>query len=199
MTELTTEQKENIKQYIEKFKDFLKTERAKEWEEDRKHRTEFIQKALSKEHISNLTEDEFREIVKNLWASQFWGNKNYLLDKILKNNSLPKLREELNDLIYGKEPLEKRFDKFKKNIKGLGPSSITEILLFVSPNDYCIWNDKPKSVLPFLKINLLPEKVYKYQIDGSDYVKCNNALTLIKNELRKSGFEHADFIDVDFF
>jgi len=199
MYELTDEQKENIRQYIGNFKEFIKTSKGLEWEKGRQYKTELIQTLLSKEHVLNLTEEEFDKVIKALWATDFWKNKDYLVRKLLKDNSLQRLREELQELIYGTEQLEKRFDRFRTNVKGLGPSSITEILLFVSPTDYCIWNDKPKNVLPFLKIRLLPEKVYKHQIDGSDYVKCIAVLSLIKNEIKNSGFETADFVDLDFF
>jgi len=199
MDELTDEQKENIKQYIGNFKEFIKTSKGLEWEKDRKYKTELIQTLLSKEHVLSLSEAEFDKIIKALWATDFWSNKDYLVRKLLKDNMLQRLREELKELIFGAEPLEERFDRFKSSVKGLGPSSITEILLFSSPTSYCLWNDKPKNVLPFLKIKLLPEKVYKHQIDGNDYAKCNAVLSLVKNELNKSGFENADFVDVDFF
>lgn len=40
MSELTVEQQEDIKKYIEEFKGFLKTSKGLEWEQDRKNRTE---------------------------------------------------------------------------------------------------------------------------------------------------------------
>ena len=198
MLSLSSEQQENIKRYLEKFEVFMKTEKGLEWQRERKDRIKLFQKLLSKEHPDNLTEEDFARIIKNLWATDFWRNKDYLVRKLREDNDLEKLRKELRDLIYGTEPLEARFDKFKSSIKGLGPSSITEILLFVSPNDYCLWNDKPKNVLPFLKIRLLPERVYKHPIVGSEYIKCNAVLSLIRDEMRKYRFESADFVDVDF-
>jgi hypothetical protein len=199
MFELTVKQQVSIKQYVDGFKAFVKTDKGLEWSRDRKKKTELIQKLLSKERVSGLTEEEFSNVIKSLWATDFWRNKDYLIAKLLKDNTLQKLREELKELIHGIDPLEKRFDRFKENIKGLGPSSITEILLFASPDSYCLWNDKPKNILPFLKIDLLPESVYKYQIDGKDYVKCISVLSLIRDELKKSGVENADYIDVDFY
>jgi len=199
MFQLTPEQQENIKRHIDEFKVFAKSDKGLEWERDREHKTELIQRFLSKENVMNLTEENFTEIIKTLWATDFWSNKNYFVSKLLKDNTFQRLREELKELIHGTNPLEKRFDRFKGSIKGLGPSSITEILLFASPNEYCLWNDKPKNILPFLRLNLLPERVYRYQIDGSDYVRCIAVLSLIRDELRKSGLGKADFIDVDFF
>jgi len=199
MPELTHEQKQTIKRYIEEFKVFMKTEKGLEWEQDRKSKLDLIKTKLSKEHVLNLTENEFGRIIKTLWATEMWTNKDYIVGKLLKDNSLQKMREEFNELIYGKDTLEARFDKFRKRTKGLGPSSLTEILLFTAPTDYCIWNAKPKNVLPFLKIKLLPSRVFKYQITGRDYIKCIAVLSLFKKELNEAGFTNTNFVDVDFF
>lgn len=199
MSQLTPEQQENIKKHIEGFRVFAGSSKGMEWEQDRKNRTELIQKLLTKKNVLNLSRESFSELIKTLWATDIWSNKDYFVTKLLKDNTLQKLRKELRELIHGTDQLEKRFDRFKGSIKGLGPSSITEILLFASPGKYCIWNNKPKNILPFLKIELLPDRVYKRQIDGSDYVKCISVLSLVRDELIESGFENADFIDVDFF
>ena len=200
MVKLTQEQKERIANLIEGFRTFLDTEEAQEWKKQREERTNLFKSLLDKNKIDKFTEEDFRTVIKSLWASDFWGNKNYLANKILKDNGFPKIKAELKELIYGSQSLDERYDKFKMNIKGLGPSSITEILLFASPSQYCLWNEKPINVLPFLKMKtLLPDRVYKYPIKGKDYVKCIQILQLIRDELSSRGFPEPDFIDVDFF
>lgn len=199
MPKLTSEQQQLIANYLKDFKLFMTTKKGLEWQNDRKRKLDFIGKKLSKDHVLNLTEEEFSNIIKSLWATEMWTNKDYLVSKLLKDNSLQKLREELYQLIYGKDTLQKRFDNFKKKTKGLGPSSITEILLFTMPETYCIWNAKPKNVLPFLNVKLLPARVFKYQITGRDYEKCVDVLYLFKNELTIAGVTNANFVDVDFF
>jgi hypothetical protein len=201
MAELSKEQKENIRKYIESFRKRLKSELSnKGWRKERKDRIGLFQRLLNKNKLKSLTEKEFAKIIESLWASQIWGNKDYLVEKILNDNGLPKIRTELIELLYGKDSLDKRFDRFKQNIKGLGPSSITEILVFVFPDKYCLWNEKPKNVLPLLGMeNLLPDRVFKYSINGKDYVNCNNTLVLVKEELKKNGFGKVDFLDVDIF
>lgn len=198
MVELNQEQKEIIGKYIESLKEFLKTEEGQKWKEDRKNRTLIFKNLLGFEKIDALTEENLSKIIKMLWASDVWTNKDYLVNKIIRENGFQKIKAELKNLLYGNESIEKRFDKFKKNIKGLGPSSITEILFFVFPEKYCVWNDKPKNVLPFLGLKtLLPDRVYKYPINGSDYIKCNEVLEAIKNELVSHNFSEANFQDVD--
>lgn len=200
MVELSEQQKENIRIYAQQFLTFLETKQGREWQKEREERVAFFKSLLNKKHIDKLTEDEFGRIIESLWASQIWGNKEYLINKLLKDNGLPKIREELKKLLYGMQPLSERFDSFRRNIKGLGPSSITEILTHVFPDKCSMWNVKPKTVLPFLKMKtLLPDKVYKYSITGKEYIKCNQILGLIRNELKDFGFKKPDFMDVDYF
>ena len=140
---------------------------------------------LEKNRINTLSEPEFRLLYKALWASRLWTKKDWYIDeKLLKPNGLEKIKKELRTHLYGDEEINQRYDKFRGEIAGFGPSSISEILHFIFPDKYCLWNEKPKTVLPFLKLNLLPEKFFKHQISsGDDYLQCIKALSLIKNEL----------------
>ena len=68
----------------------------------------------------------------------------------------------------------------------------------MNPREYGIWNDKPKNVFPLLGMkDLLPERVFKYQLDGRDYVLCNEILKQIAKEIERHGFEDIDLLDVD--
>lgn len=201
MVELTERQKEIVSNYANQFIAFLKTSDGLEGQKERKEKRAFLKRVLSKENLNVLTKDKFGKVIKSLWASDFWGNKEYLVNKIFSDNGLPKLRSELEELLYGNNPLDTRYDRFRRNIKGLGPSSITEILAFVLSDKCGLWTKSPKNVLPFLGMKtLLPDRVYKYSINGRDYVKCNEVLGLIKNEVSlQSELKDVDFIDVDFF
>lgn len=200
MLKLTDEQKSTVQEYITGFKEFLKTPRAQEWDQERKERTKSFQRVLSPNSIQRLSEEEFGEIVKSLWASLVWSDKNYKTSQLLEDNDIETIRQELAFLLYRDTSVAERYDRFRKRIKGLGPSSITEILVFVQPQQHCLWNEKPKTVLPFLGLDsLLPSRVFKYQITGSDYIQCTRVLSLIRDELQGHGFKNADFIDVDFF
>ena len=201
MVELTKRQREIVSRYANQFMAFLKTSEGLEGQKERKERTIFFKKVLSKENLKVLTENDFGKVIRTLWASEVWGNKEYLVNKLLSDNGLPKLKSELEELLYGSDPLDKRYDRFKRNIKGLGPASMTEILAFVLPDRCGMWTKSPKSVLPFLGMKaLLPDRVYKYPINGREYIKCNEVLGLIKNELGlQSELKDVDFLDVNYF
>ena len=82
-----------------------------------------------------MTEDEFVEFIGKLWSMIVWGNKKYIADKIIELNGFNKIKKYLIDLLYGNNPIEKRWDDFYKNIKQIGPSSMSELLSYINPND----------------------------------------------------------------
>ena len=196
---LTEEQKNNLRLHIKAYKEWLTTSDGPESVEEHRDHERFFKEKLRSDRIDTITENEFREIWKTLWASGFWGNKDWYIDnKLLGPNGLERIKQELKNLLYGSGEINERYDRFKQNIKGFGTSSLSEILHFVFPEKYCLWNEKPKTVLPFLELNLLPEGFFKYQISsGHDYLRCVRAVEVIKNELAQHGIR--DFIDLDIF
>ncbi len=199
MFQLTEEQKQTLKKYIDKY---LGVINAKEWQDslrEHKEHSKFFSEKLSKENIDKITELDFREMYKMLWASQIWGNKDwYINNRLLGPNDLQNIKSALKNLLYGEDAIDQRIDKFRNQIHGFGIAAISEILNSVFPEKYCLWNSKPKTVLPYLRINLLPDKFFKYNIlDGEEYLQCLEVLTLIKNEMSNFGFKTPSFIDLE--
>ncbi len=197
--ELNAEQIETLRHYIEEFKEWLKTPEGQASVKEHRDHEKYFKEKLSPQNLEKMTSDEFREVYKTLWASSIWGNKDWYVDKrLLEPNGLETIKQELKKLLYGPGEIDARYDEFRKNVKGFGPSSISEILHFVFPDKYCLWNEKPKSVFPFLGLTLLPDRFFKYQItSGSEYLQCVNVLKVIKNVLKDYGI--VDFIDLDIF
>ena len=145
----------------------------------------------------DLDESGFRELFKNLWASGMWGNKDYRTNTILEENGIEKIRISLNDLLYGSDPLETRFDNF--NIKYLGMASITEIMSIISPNKYTLWNNKTRKFLQKLDTDHIPRGAFKpAKMPGSDYVKCNEIMMEIAGMLVSEEYENKG-LDLDLF
>jgi len=197
--EPSAEQRETLVRYAREHVGWLKTPKGLANLKEHRDHEKYFREKLSPEKIGKMTADEFREVYKTLWVSRIWTNKDwYVNHKLLEPNGLDKLKQELSKLLYGSEEIAKRYAEFKANVKGFGPSSISEILHVVFPDKFCLWNEKPKSVLPFLGLNLLPDRFFKYQItSGEDYLLCVKVLSLIKNELKDFGI--VDFIDLDLF
>jgi len=186
---------EEFKNYITQFKNWLKEdgERAREWKEGRKNREIWYKEKFNYNQIDNLTADDFSKLIKDLWASSIWSNKDYKVQYLIKNNGFKKIKKELREFLYSRDPIENRWDDFKKSIKGLGPSSISEILTFFDPQKYALINVKIYKVLPKLGI---PIKVVK---DGKSYKEAIETLQIIKNALTENGVKDVDFIITDFF
>jgi hypothetical protein len=186
-TDLTT--------HIANFKKWLAndTETAPGWQKGLAERLAWYGMHLSKEAIGKLSPVEFATLIKDLWATNIWKNKDYKVEQLIKDNGLEKLRLNLDVLLYGNDPLDKRWDKFRTSIKGLGPSSISEILTFSDPHQYALVNLKPYEVLPRLGMSISPVG------DGKSYTKAVEEIGKVKLQLSQNDVNDADFILTDFF
>jgi len=197
--ELTPQQKQRIAEEVVGFKSWLEGKGKNERQEHLEHGHR-IAKLITPEKLSSLTEDGVYELYDSLWASMMWTNKKWYVDNKILNNGLAKVRDSLKNLLYGQGSIEERFDQIYTDAIGLGGAGVSEILHYNFPNQYCLWNDKPKTVLPYLGIDQLPEGFYKYQLkDGHAYQKCIDVINLIRHELENHGIPHPDFIDADLF
>ena len=97
------------------------------WSE-RKERKEYYQ-SFTKDKLIAMTEDEFLEYVSKLWSMLIWGNKKYVVDKLIADNGFLALKKQLAELLYGTSPIEKRWDLFLKSVKGMGPATIHTLIL----------------------------------------------------------------------
>ena len=201
MSQLNENERTAIGKYAHKYLEAIKDKSENTNIEAHKEHERLFKSVLSKDRIDEMTEEDFKNLIKNLWAAEIWENKDwYVENKLLRPNSFENIKLALKELLYSNETLSKRIDTFRRKIQGFGISSISEILNFVFPDQYCLWNAKPKTVLPILGITGLPDRFLKYNIQsGDDYEKCIDVLSSIRDELGKQGFESPNFIDLDCF
>lgn len=190
-----------IKNYTKQYLKWREEQKGKELAE-REGRVNWYKKKMGTPgKIRNFSENDLHELIGKLWALEFWHNKGYKVNKLIEDNGLDKIKSSLINLLYSDQPITKRWDDFKKSIKGLGPSSLSEILTLVFPDQYGIMNMKPLTVLPYL--GFLTERETKNisygYTSGSDYERFMQALRKVREELKNNGLPEADFIDVDFF
>lgn len=189
------------KNYIKQYLKWREEQKEKELAERERRVSWYKKKMGSSGKIRNFSENDLHELVGKLWALEFWHNKAYKVNKLIEDNGLDKIKSSLINLLYFDQAIAKRWDDFRKSIKGLGPSSLSEILTLIFPDQYGIMNMKPLTVLPYL--GFLTERETKNisygYTSGSDYEKFMQALQKVKNELKNNGLPEADFIDVDFF
>ena len=142
------------------------------WSE-RKERKDYY-RSFSKDKLIAMTEEEFLEYISKLWSMLIWGNKKYVVDKLIGDNGFDHLKMQLAELLYGTSSIENRWDLFLKSIKGMGPATISELLTYINPQEYVIFNKTTILCYSFLEIPDMPK--YNYQYTGKKYVEvCNSA------------------------
>ena len=107
-------QKNNPKYYFDNFM-------------DREERKTYYQ-SFTKDKILHMTEEILHEYISKLWSMLIWGNKKYVVEKLIEDNGLEHIKKQLAELLYGTKSIEIRWDNFLKEIKGLGPATISELL-----------------------------------------------------------------------
>ena len=186
---------EKINKSIKEFKKQIKDNSDIEAINERKERKEYYQ-SWTKKKMENMTEDEFVEYIGKLWSMIVWGNKKYIADKIIELNGFKNVKKMLVELLYGNDDIEKRWDKFYKNIKQIGPSSMSELLSYINPNEYVICNKVTCACFKYLEVKNVP--TYNYQYTGKNYkMLCDNAKE-IKNLMLKEEIKNVDLLIVDY-
>jgi hypothetical protein len=186
-----------LKKHVQSFLAKSKSNELK-FIEDKKERQEQLNyyQSFNSKKILTMNNDDVYEYISKLWAMLIWGNKYYVVNKIIEDNTLEKFRSQLNNLLWGKEKIEKRWDTFRKEIKGMGPAMMSEILCKTHPEHFMLWNRKAYIGLKSLEANQLPKN--DYQITGKVYVSLCNICKLISQELEKNNLDN-DMLAVDYF
>jgi len=50
-----------------------------------------------------------------------WGNKNYVVDKLIEVNGLDRVRKNLAALVWDEGLVDKKWDHFRQQVKGMAP------------------------------------------------------------------------------
>jgi len=186
--------RKHVRDYIQSIeKDLASFEKEKE---ERKKFIIYYQNYTS-EKIIKMSEDDLYEYISTLWAMRIWGNKHYVVDKIIDDNGFDNVKKHLADLVWGNDDIEKRWDNFRTEIKGMGPAMISEILCKSHPDKYMLWNRRAYVALNYLKVEKLPR--FDYQLTGKVYKHLCEIVKEMAIELEKQGVEEVDLLSVDYF
>ena len=163
---------------------------------ERRERRDYYQ-SFTRDGLMAMTEDEFLEYISKLWSMLIWGNKKYVVDKLIADNGFAFLKKQLAELLYGTSPAEKRWDLFLKSVKGLGPATISELLSYSDPEKYVIFNKTTILCFGYLGVPGMPK--YNYQYTGKVYSQVCAIAKQIAAELKAAGAEDHDLLAVDYF
>ena len=186
--------KKHVTEYIRKI-----TTDKLAYEQDRKERKERASyyQSWTADKLESMTTDQFYEFISKLWAMLIWGNKKYVVEKLISDNGFPTLQKELIRLLWDKEPIEKRWDRFRSKIKGMGPAMMSELLCHVHPNQCVLWNRRAYVGFNYLGVPDLPR--YDYQLTGEKYKALSKTAKIMAGELISQGIADATLLTVDYF
>lgn len=165
------------------------------WKERSERKTYY--RSFSEAKLLAMTEGELLEYISRLWSTLIWGNKKYVVDKLIADNGLETVKKQLAELLYGDAAIEKRWDTFLKNVKGLGPATISELLTYVNPREYVIFNKTTILCFAYLGISGMPR--YNYQCTGKKYTEVCAVAKQIAGGLEAAGERDVDLLAVDYF
>ena len=141
-----------------------------------------------------MTEEDTYKYLSGLWAMLIWGNKHYLVEKIIEENGFSGLRKHLADLVWGTENIQTRWDQFRIKIKGIGPAMASELLCKTHPDEFMIWNRRAYIGLNYLEVENLPR--YDYQLDGKRYKYLCDVCKEVAKSLSGGAFKDTTLLEV---
>ena len=154
-------------------------------------------RSFTPERLLAMTEEEFLTYVSKLWSMLIWGNKKYVVDKLIGDNGFDHIKQQLAELLYGRAPVDKRWDSFLKNVKGLGPATVSELLSYSDPAEYVIFNKTTVSCFDYLSVPGMPK--YNYQYTGKKYLSVCSTAKEIARAMEHAGLGRTDLLAVDYF
>lgn len=163
--------------------------------EERRERITYYQN-FSAEKLFAMTEDDFCKYLGQLWAMIIWGNKKYVVDKIIADNGFDNVKKQLVELIFGSADIAKRWDDFLRKVKGMGAATISELLSYYQPDEYIIFNGSTVKALNYLEVPDLPK--YNYQYSGKKFVKVCGIGKQIAARMKAEGFIDTTLLAVDY-
>lgn len=163
---------------------------------ERNERKAYYQ-SFTKDKLLAMTEEDFFEYMSRLWSMVMWGNKRFVVDKLIADNGFDALKKQLAELLYGTVQFEKRWNTFLKSVKGMGPSTISELLTYTNPNEYILFNKTTILCYSYLDVPDMPK--YNYQYTGKKFAEVCAIAKEISSALKATGAEDYDLLAVDYF
>lgn len=159
-------------------------------------RKEYYQ-SFDKDKLIAMTEDEFLEYISKLSSMLICENKKSVVDKLIADNGFDILKKQLAELLYGTDPIEKRWDVFSSSVKGMSPAIISELLTYTDPSEYVIFDKAMILCYEYLDIPDMPK--YNFQYTGKKYAEVCSVAKEIAAELKNAGADAYDLLAVYHF
>ena len=155
-------------------------------------KSRLFRELLAKDRLAELDEDDLTRLLQSIFTLRRKGRG------LVSANGLETLRGELGELLYGTEPVAKRFDRFVERIGGLEKSMIvslaSEALHFTDPGRYWLWTHwiwNPKSGTGAMPLIIRQEVDLLAESDGGVYDKVGQAMAVVDAHGHASGYSRS--------
>jgi hypothetical protein len=186
---------DSMQKYVARFAAFLRTKKGKEIAAERDVNQHFFQQEL-RGKLDDFTASTLEDVLTHLWSMAVWGNKAYYAGRILEmnNGGVPTVVRYLRQLYTSKDPVE-TYAAVVASLRGLGPSSVSEVLAYLHPDQFIPWNKQTRIALG--KLDVLPELRRVYSLSATQYRSFIGECEALAETLFKAGLPR-DFYVLDF-
>ncbi|MGA2302246.1 MAG: hypothetical protein ABSG77_16310 [Candidatus Acidiferrum sp.] len=187
-----------LREHISNYLRNLQNDRKKHDDDlrERAQRKAFFQ-GWSADRMRTMGDEDIYDYVSQLWAMRIWSNKRYVVEKMIRENGIEKLKAELVNLIWGQDSVDARWDRFRNGVRHVGPAMMSELLCHAHPDTCMLWNRRAYVAYRYLNIAGLPR--YDYQLTGKKYDQLSAYARDIGKEMRTLGATEVDLLTVDYF
>ena len=165
--------------------------------QEREERISYYQ-AYDRQRLSAISEEDFVTYIGQLWASNMYGNKKYITDKMIESNGgFSALLSRLTEFLYGAQDIRQRWDTFLRSAKFFGPSIMSELLGYIYPHEYALSNSQVIKALTYLGYTDLP--LHNSQYTGKKYIEICDRIKEVGVVLSQNGITCDNLLEVDYF
>lgn len=132
---------------------------------------------FAEEHLPELTEEEFRSFLV-MDNNHHWTGLHRQGSRMCQD--MPKLRDALQDLLYGEAPIDRRLDRAIERIYGMGKAIATAVLLIAYPDRYGVWNRISEGGMQ--RLGIWPD-FERGTTAGQKYARINQILLRLRDAL----------------
>lgn len=177
---------------VDLFKEFDR-EIGTNWQSETFEKRDRIQSSLAERNLESFEEGDLRQLVRNLWAYDRWGDKDYVIERIVQRD-ISAVRDTLQDALYETVDIGSRFSVLKQ-LNNVGTATASEILMFIYPDEYALCDTKAIEGLKMLGYGTqLPDDSHRIR-SSEDYLAFLGEVEEIRSQLDQQVEDYSSPLD----
>ncbi len=152
-------------------------------------KSELFGKLLAEDAMDRFDEADLKALLNLIFSLRRKSGR------LLRDNGLDKMRSEIRELLYGEDPVKRRFDRFTTSIKvyndSLAPALASELLHYSQPERYWLWTPwiwDPKTQAGALSLVIQDKVDLSGSSNGEIYENVGKATTLVDTLGHQEGY-----------